>query len=38
MEGILNTIKKSIKELKGKIETSGEELAYRTLKKIASQP
>lgn len=38
MEGILIKINKSIRELNGKTETRGEELALSTLQKIASKP
>ena len=37
MEGILEKLKQSLRELNGKIETSGEQLAFDTLKKIESQ-
>ena len=38
MEGILDKLKQSIRELNGKTENSGEQLALNTLQKIASQP
>ena len=37
IEGIQNKLKQSIKELNGKIETSGEQLAFDTLQKLESQ-
>ena len=38
MEGILDKLKQSIRELNGKTETMGEQLALSTLQAIASQP
>ena len=37
MEGIQDKIKQSIRELKGKVENSGEKLAFSTLEKLTSQ-
>ena len=38
MEGILDKLMQSIRDLNGKTETRGENLALKTLQKIASQP
>ena len=38
IEGIQDKLKQSIRELNGKTETLGEQLAFTTLQKIQSQP
>ena len=37
MEGIQDKLKQTIRDLKGKTETSGEKLAFSTLEKLSSQ-